>query len=117
MADRLESTREMWTSGDYAVAGDLFVAAGAALVERVGVAGLDVLDVATGTGNTALAAARAGAARVVGVDATPALLAQAARRSAAAGFDVEWREGDMEALALADASFDGAVFVRRHVRH
>ncbi|MBW3610907.1 MAG: class I SAM-dependent methyltransferase [Actinobacteria bacterium] len=86
--------------------GALFAAAGATLVEHIGVAGLDVLDVATGTGNTARAAARAGARRVVGVDATPALLAEATRRSVADGTEIEWQEGDMEDLALADASFD-----------
>ncbi len=106
---RLESTRRMWSSGDYASVGDLFADAGVELVERIGVAGLDVLDIATGTGNTALAAARAGAGRVVGLDATPALLAEAGRRSAAAGLEVEWQEGDMEALAVPEASFDRVV--------
>lgn len=114
--ERLESTRQLWSRGDYASVGDLFAAAGAALVARVGVAGLDVLDVATGTGNTAIAAARAGAARVLGVDATPTLLAEAARRSAEQGVDVAWQEGDMEALDLGDDRFDrvlstfGAIF-------
>jgi SAM-dependent methyltransferase len=107
--DRLASTRRLWSSGDYATVGDLFAAAGATLVERVGVDGLDVLDVATGTGNTARAAARAGAARVVGVDATPELLAEAVRRSAEDGYDIEWVEGDIEALTLADAGFDRVV--------
>ncbi|CAN5779961.1 hypothetical protein BH20ACT1_BH20ACT1_02390 [soil metagenome] len=107
--DRLESTRRLWSLGDYARMGDVFAQAGADLVERVGVAGLDVLDVATGTGNTALAAFRAGAARVVGVDATASLLAEAARRGAEIGANVEWQEGDMEALPLADAGFDRVV--------
>jgi SAM-dependent methyltransferase len=114
--DRLETTRRMWSTGDYASVGDMFAEAGATLVECAGVAGLEVLDVATGTGNTARAAARAGAARVVGIDATPHLLEEAARRSVQSGLDVEWREGDMEALSVDDASFDrvlssfGAIF-------
>jgi SAM-dependent methyltransferase len=103
--DRLESTRRLWSLGDYARMGDVFAQAGADLVERVGVAGLDVLDVATGTGNTALAAFRAGASRVVGVDATASLLAEAARRGGAGAANVEWQEGDMEALPFADAGF------------
>ncbi len=43
---------------------------------------------------------------MVGLDATPSLLAEAARQWADEGLDVEWQEGDMEALAVADASFD-----------
>jgi len=52
----------------------------------------------------------------VGIDATPHLLEEAARRSVQSGLDVEWREGDMEALSVDDASFDrvlssfGAIF-------
>ena len=106
VVDRLASTRKLWSQGDYASVGDLFASAGEALVERVDVAGLDVLDVATGTGNTALAAARAGAARVVGIDLTPELLAEAARRGDQGGWAVEWQHGDMEALAVPDAAFD-----------
>lgn len=82
--DRLESTRQFWSTGDYASVGDLFAEAGASLIERVGVAGLEVLDVATGTGNTARAAVRAGAARVGSTRATirsDSTTAASARRS------------------------------------
>ncbi|HYI61050.1 MAG TPA: class I SAM-dependent methyltransferase [Acidimicrobiales bacterium] len=109
--DPLESTRALWTSGDYATVGDLFAAAGEGLIAHLDVAGCDVLDVACGTGNTTLAAARAGATRVVGVDLTPALLAEAAARATAAGLAdrVEWREADMAHLPVPDASFDRVV--------
>jgi SAM-dependent methyltransferase len=103
--DRLAATRRLWTLGDYASMGELWAAAGATLVDRLGVADLDVLDVATGTGGTALAAA-GGAARVVGLDATPSLLAEAGRRCTASGLDVDWEEGDMETLPFPDRSFD-----------
>ena len=63
----------MWAAGDYASWGDLFASVGAQLVDEVGVGGADVLDVATGTGNTAIAAARGGR-RVTGLDITPHLL-------------------------------------------
>ena len=50
-------------------------------MERVGAApGQDLLDVATGTGNVAIPAARAGA-RVTGLDLTPELLEVARRRA------------------------------------
>lgn len=104
--ERQAAVRAFWASGDYTPIGDLFAGAGRAVVERVGVSGSDVLDVATGTGNTALAAARAGARRVVGVDVTPELLEVAAARAQREGLDVEWLEGDLHALPVADAAFD-----------
>lgn len=107
--DPLAAARHMWGSvGSYPTMGDVFAAAGQDLVALVGVEGLDVLDVACGTGNTALAAARAGAARVTGVDLTPELLAEAERRATAAGLAdrVTWHESDMADLPVPDAGFD-----------
>lgn len=77
--------RALWGEWRLRDGGDLFASSGQAVVERVGVAGEDVLDIATGTGNTALAAKRAGARRVVGVDVTPELLAIAAARAGGRG--------------------------------
>jgi ubiquinone/menaquinone biosynthesis C-methylase UbiE len=48
--------------------------------------------------------------RLVGVDATPDMLAIAAGRAAALARDVEFRVGDAESLEFADASFDTVVF-------
>lgn len=107
--DPLDAARHMWGSvGSYPTMGDVFAAAGRDLVALVGVDGLDVLDVACGTGNTTLAAARAGAAHVTGVDLTPSLLAEAARRADAEGLAdrVTWHESDMAALPVPDAAFD-----------
>jgi ubiquinone/menaquinone biosynthesis C-methylase UbiE len=78
-----------------------------------------VLDVATGTGNVALRAARSGA-QVTGLDLTPELLDVAAVRAAALGAAVEWIQGDAEALPFPDQSFDrvlsafGIQFAPRH---
>jgi ubiquinone/menaquinone biosynthesis C-methylase UbiE len=80
-----------------------------------------VLDVATGSGNAAIAAARSGTS-VVGVDYVPALLADARTRAAAEGFDIEFLEGDAEHLPVDSASFDavlsvfGAMFAPDHAR-
>ncbi len=107
--DPLAAARHMWGAiGSYATMGDVFAAAGRDLVTTVGVDGLDVLDVACGTGNTALAAVRAGAAHVTGVDLTPALLEEAARRAATAGLAdrVTWHESDMASLPVADHAAD-----------
>jgi ubiquinone/menaquinone biosynthesis C-methylase UbiE len=97
--------RTMWASGDYASWGDLFAGVGGQLVEELGVHDLDVLDVATGTGNTAIAAARAGG-RVTGLDITPKLLAIAAERADAATLDIRWIESDMTTMPVPEQSFD-----------
>jgi SAM-dependent methyltransferase len=107
--DPLAAARTMWGQvGSYPTMGDVFAACGRDLVATVGVEGLHVLDVACGTGNTALAAARAGAAHVTGVDLTPELLAEAARRAEAQGLAdrVSWHESDMAALPVPDGAFD-----------
>jgi SAM-dependent methyltransferase len=70
--------------------------------------GARVLDVGCGTGVVALTAARLGAT-CTGVDLTPELLARAKESTAIAGVDIDWHEGDAEALPFADASFDVVV--------
>ena len=69
-----------------------------------------VLDIATGTGNAALIAARAGVA-VSGVDAAERLLAVARLRAVEAGVDVDFRPGDLHSLPFDDDSFDVALSV------
>lgn len=63
------------------------------------------LDVGTGTGNLALTAAREGAV-VTGIDLTPNLIEAAKRTAPVLKLDVEWHEGDAEALPFKDSSFD-----------
>jgi SAM-dependent methyltransferase len=96
---------EMWQLGDYARVGDRWAEAGQRLVQRVVRPGDRVLDVATGPGVVAIAAARAGASPT-GLDAAPSLLAQARARAAAAGLDVRWVEADMTAIPEPDAAYD-----------
>ncbi len=64
-----------------------------------------VLDVACGTGVVAVTAARAGA-RVKGLDLSPVLLERAKWNAATAGVEIEFQEGDVEALPYANDSFD-----------
>ena len=64
-----------------------------------------MLDVATGSGNAALAAARRGCT-VVGLDYVPALLDRARRRAEAEGLHADFVEGDAEALPSTTACFD-----------
>lgn len=66
-----------------------------------------VVDLACGTGDLAMAvAARCPAARVLGVDAAPRMIAEAARRNAAAAPRVTFAVGDAMRLDLPDASVD-----------
>ena len=82
-------------------------------------AGEDVPDVACGTGNAAIPAARAGAS-VTGLDLTPRMLEAARARGRAAGVTIEWAEGDAEDLPFGDQRFDvilstfGCMFAPRH---
>jgi SAM-dependent methyltransferase len=113
--------RSMWASGDYAaIADDLLLELGPALVAATGVrAGDRVLDVAAGTGNAAIAAAQAGAT-VVASDLTPELFEAGRARAARLGVELEWREADAEALPFADGEFDvvlsciGVMFAPHH---
>lgn len=101
-----ERQQQAWSSGNYAKEGVRFVVISELLCEAVDLRSTQrVLDVATGNGNTALAAARRFCA-VVGVDYVPALLQDGRGRAAAEGLDIEFREGDAEALPFGDSAFD-----------
>jgi SAM-dependent methyltransferase len=113
--------KEMWGLGDYDEFARAFVwQFGPELVEACAIGpGQRVLDVATGSGNVALRAAEAGAS-VVALDLSPANLAAGRASAEALGLEVEWVEGDAEALPFEDASFDvvtssvGAMFAPDH---
>lgn len=99
-------SRVMWGSGDYTTIGSRILHLAELLCEAVPVRGGDrVLDVATGTGNAALAAARR-FADVVAIDFVPGMLERARQRAAAEGLSVDFREGDAEALDFPAGSFD-----------
>ncbi|WP_017586043.1 methyltransferase domain-containing protein [Nocardiopsis ganjiahuensis] len=97
---------QFWSTGDYAVVGDLWSAPGRDLAAALPVRGRDVVDLATGTGATAIAAARHRARSVAGVDVAPPLLEVARHRADAAGVDVTWLEADMASVPLPSESAD-----------
>lgn len=70
--------------------------------------GARVLDVACGTGNLALIAARRGC-QVHGLDLAANLIAQARERARLDALNIEFTEGDAEAMPYGDASFDAVV--------
>jgi SAM-dependent methyltransferase len=115
-----DGQRNMWTMGDYPSLAQTIQDAADTLVARAGIGeGTSVLDVATGSGNVAVAAAATGA-RVTGLDLTPKLLDVARQRATAGGLEIEFVEGDAEDLPFGDDSFDvvtscfGAMFAPRH---
>lgn len=96
----------MWGGADYEQIARLFAPIHDELVSRLEPrAGDRWLDLATGTGDVALRAARAGA-DVTALDLATALLDQARAKAATAGLDVAWTLGDVQNLPYADASFD-----------
>ena len=103
--------KAMWTSGEYAEVAQTIESAATGLIEGLGIAdGQDLLDVACGTGNASIPAAKAGA-NVTGLDLTPKLLEIAERRSADAGVEISFVEGDAENLPFDAGSFDRVVSV------
>lgn len=101
-----QRAKATWAAGDYDEIVEYIWVVGGDLVGRVGVAeGESVLDVACGTGNATIPAAKAGA-RATGLDITPELLDGARRRASDAGVEIDWVEGDAENLPFDDGSFD-----------
>jgi SAM-dependent methyltransferase len=112
-ADRALKTkhRAMWATGDYhAVVTDVVSPLGPILV---------VLDVAAGSGNAAIPAARTGA-QVTASDLTPELLEAGQKLAAEGGVDLTWETADAEALPYGDGEFDavlsclGVMFAPHH---
>jgi ubiquinone/menaquinone biosynthesis C-methylase UbiE len=107
--------RTVWGSGSCAVAAERISEVGERVVERAGVEpGMEVLDVACGSGNATIPAARAGA-RVTGLDVSADLLALARERCADAMVEIDWVEGDAQELPFGDAGFDRVLSTFGHM--
>src|SRR5262249_50750224 len=103
--------QSIWASGDFSVVASRIVFQAEHLCETADLqAGWRVLDVATGSGNAAIAAARRGC-EAVGVDYVPAPLERGRPRAAAEQLDVRFVEGDAEDLPFPDASFDAVLSI------
>lgn len=104
-----DEVRREWSLGEYSVLAREFLPLAAELVDSVEVGVEDeVLDVACGTGNAAITAARRGA-EVTGVDITPLMLNAAREQAGVIGADIGWMEGDAASLPFPDGSFDATL--------
>lgn len=106
LAEIKQKQQMIWSSGDYSKVAWLTQPLGDILCEAVDLRpGRTVLDVATGTGHVALAAARR-FGEATGIDYVPQLLEHARRRAAVEDLVVTFVEGDAEEIPFPDDSFD-----------
>ena len=108
-----------WMVGDFGLIAKSYETGAADFVNRLGLTpGNQVLDVACGTGNLTIPAAKSGAS-VTGVDIATNLLDQARARAQREGLSIKFDEGDAEQLPYEGSSFDtvismyGAMFAPR----
>jgi SAM-dependent methyltransferase len=99
--------QEIWSEGDFAMVAGLIMLVAEELAEALEIVpGERVLDVACGSGNGAIAAARRSWGNVVGSDYVPALLERGRERAAGERLEIEFVEGDAEDLPFDDGQFD-----------
>ena len=117
-----ERVRATWTAGDFGRIAKGYERGSGEFIARLGFDPDEpVLDVACGTGNLSLPAARIGAA-VTGIDIAPNLIVQAQARAAADGLAIRFDVGDAENMPYADGAFQtvvtmfGAMFAPRPER-
>jgi SAM-dependent methyltransferase len=99
--------QETWSEGDFGMVANVVLYGAETLAESLQILpGEQVLDVACGSGNGAIAAARRAWGNTTGVDFVPALLERGRERAAAEQLAIEFVEGDAQELPFEDASFD-----------
>jgi len=97
----------IWSKGDFAMVAGIVFGASENLAEALDIVPDErVLDVACGSGNGAISAARRSWGGVVGADYVPALLERGRERAAAEKLDIEFVEADAQDLPFDDAGFD-----------
>jgi SAM-dependent methyltransferase len=102
-----EAQRRTWSEGDFAIVANLVFHDADGLAEALEILPDErVLDVACGSGNGAIAAARRAWGNTVGCDIVPALLERARERAAAERLEIEFVEADAQSLPFGDAEFD-----------
>jgi len=101
-----QRSRGIWSAGDYDRIARGFRHEGVDFVDRLGLLSTDqVLDLACGSGNLTIPAARSGAS-VIGLDLIPTLLEAAAEWAYREGLDISLDQGNAENLPYEDGQFD-----------
>ncbi|MGV1049541.1 MAG: class I SAM-dependent methyltransferase [Solirubrobacterales bacterium] len=99
--------QKTWSEGDFAMVANLVYFPSERLAEALDIVPDErILDVACGSGNAALAAARRAWGNTVGADFVPALLERGRERAAAERLEIEFVEADAQDLPFEEASFD-----------
>ena len=102
-----QTQQQTWSEGDFSMVAAIVFKAADDLAEALDIVPDErVLDVACGSGNGALAAARRAWGNTVGVDFVPALLERGRERAAAERLDIDFVEGDAADLPFGDGEFD-----------
>lgn len=102
-----KTQQQTWAEGDFSMVANLVMPVAEHLASSLRIiADEKVLDVACGSGNGAIAAARRAWGNTTGADFVPALLERGRERAAAERLDVEFVEADAQDLPFEDAGFD-----------
>jgi ubiquinone/menaquinone biosynthesis C-methylase UbiE len=114
-----EKMKEIWSAGDFGVIAKIIESVGIDFISRLNIKpDSKVLDVACGTGNLAIPAAKTGA-QVTGLDFVPALIKQAKEKAETENLDIKFDVGDAESMPYPNNEFDfvvtmfGAMFCPR----
>jgi ubiquinone/menaquinone biosynthesis C-methylase UbiE len=114
-----EKMKAVWSAGDFGIIAKIIEAEGEDFIKRLNIPkGAKLLDVACGTGNLGIPAARGGA-EVYGIDIVADLIRQAKERAASENLNAHFETADAEALPFKDNEFDyvvtmfGAMFAPR----
>src|SRR5690349_1305538 len=98
-----EAQQAIWSEGDFAMVAGLVYPVSDSLAEALDIVPDErVLDVACGSGNGAIAAARRAWGNTVGADFVPELLERARERAAAERLEIEFVEGEAQDLPFDD---------------
>ncbi len=106
LADLRTRVKNTWVAGDFGKIAEYLETHGEEFIARLNIQpGMRVLDVACGSGNLSIPAAKRGAV-VTGVDIAPNLVEEARQRATHEKLNIQFDEGDAVELPYREAIFD-----------